>query len=238
MSSPFRASYNLCNRSRHPLVKSNSTKLKGLLVAIPFVLCGVAVGEVYKYEDADGNVVFTDEPPPEVESEIVDLPSYDPPSTPTPIGRVKRERPPVEELDPAEKRRVENLAREQAEAQGRRCTEARVALEVLHQGMPVYLVSEGEYRAAWYGDTYEGERAYLSEKQRERAIDGQLRKLTLNCADPFNEEEWTQTSNDWLNREKCMAALMDLELFLRPNSRAPVEFLEQKRVIVRKYCDD
>ena len=53
---------------------------RSLVLATLVALCGVANGEVYKYEDADGNVVFTDEPPADVNSEIVDLPSYEPPS--------------------------------------------------------------------------------------------------------------------------------------------------------------
>lgn len=207
-----------------------------MLMSIPFALFGIAYGEVYKYEDADGNVVFTDEPPADVETEVVDLPAYGPPSTPTPIGRVRR--PPAEnpDIDEAERRRIENLAQEQIAEHERRCVEARVALEVLHQGMPVYWVRDGEYRAAWHGDTYEGSRVYLSERQRTEAIDGQVRKLVQNCADPFSEEQQAQASDDWLNEEKCMEAREDLELNLRQQTRATEDFLERKREKVRRYC--
>ena len=219
-------------------MESKLTKRKGLLVATLVALFGVANGDVYKYVDEGGNVVFTDEPPANVESEIVDLPSFDPPSNPTPIGLVRRTPQQGQDLEKAERQRIDNLAQDQVSAHERRCTEARVALEVLHQGMPVYWVRDGEYRAAWVGDTYNGLRVYLSDKQREVAIDDQLYKLALNCADPLNEEQQDQAASDWLNEEKCMAARTDLELFLKPKSRAPDDFLEQKREIVDRYCGD
>lgn len=214
------------------------TKRKCFLITTLVALFGVANGEVYKYVDAEGNVIFTDEPPTAVESEIVDLPSFDPPSTPTPIGRVRHPPQPNRDLDNAERRRIDNLVQEQVSAYERRCTEARVALEVLHQGMPVYRVRDGGYRAAWYGDAYEGPRVYLSDKQRDAAIDDQLHKLALNCTDPLSEEQQEQASSGWLSEEKCVAARKDLELLLQPNSRASDELLEQKREIVNRYCGE
>ena len=219
-------------------LKPRLTKRTGLLTATLVALYGVAAGEVYKYEGADGNVVFTDEPPADVESEIVEIPSYGPPSTPTPIGRVGHAPDKNQHVDELEQQRIDGLVQEQVSAHERRCTEARVALEVLHQGMPVYWVRDGEYRAAWYGDTYEGTRGYLSEKQRENAIDGQLRKLALNCTEPFDEEQQEKAAIDWLKAEKCMAARKDLELYLEPKSRAPDGFLDRKREVVDRYCGD
>ena len=209
-----------------------------LLAVALMALCGVAIGEVYTYTDADGNMVFTDEPPAEVESRIVELPPYGPPSTPTPIGRVRRPSISEQESGDPEQERIKSLVQEQESAHERRCTEARVALEVLHQGMPVYSVRDGEYRAAWEGDTYEGNRAYLDEEQRANAIDGQLRKLARNCSDPLNEDQQDQAADDWLRKEKCMQAQKDLELFLAPKSRAPDDFLKQKRELVSQYCRD
>lgn len=219
-------------------MQSRLPKRTGLPLATLLVLFGVAHGDVYKYVDANGNVVFTDEPPADIEVESVDLPSFDPPSTPTPVGRVKRPPEPNQDFDKAKRQRIDNLVQEQVSAHERRCNEARVALEVLHQGMPVYLVGDGDYRAAWYGDTYEGSRTYLSEKQRSSAIDEQLRKLAFNCADPLSEDRQEQASSNWINEEKCVAARKDLELFLQPNSRASDEFLNQKRDIVERYCVD
>lgn len=208
------------------------------LAAGLIVLFGTASGEVYKYEDANGNVVFTDEPPVDVVSEIVDLPPYDPPSTPTPIGRVSDISREQQDVGASERKRIDGLWQEQNKAHRRRCTEARVALEVLHQGMPVYWVREGEYRAAWEGDTYEGSRTYLDDEQRHEAIDSQLHKLARNCADPLNEEQQKQAADDWLRKEKCMQARKDLELYLAPKSRAPDDFLKQKRELVSRYCID
>lgn len=209
------------------------------LVVIVLALYGMsesANAEVYRYKDANGNVVYTDERPIDVESEVVVLPPHGPPSTPTPVGRVRRA-PENRELESdREQQRIDNLVQEQVSSLDRRCNEARVALEVLHQGMPVYSVGDGEYRAAWEGDTYEGPRNYLNEKQRQDAIDGQLRKLALNCADPLNEGEQDRAAANWIKQEKCRQAEKDLEFYLTPKSRAPDDFLKQKRELVDKYC--
>ena len=50
------------------------------------VLSAPALADVYKYVDENGNVVFSDEPPPDTDSEVVELEPYAPSSTPTPVG--------------------------------------------------------------------------------------------------------------------------------------------------------
>lgn len=214
------------------------TKIACLLFSTILGVCGAAVAEVYKYVDEDGNIVFTDEPTENADSELVELPSYDPPSTPTPIGRIKHDSQPDQDRVPADEQHIDELVQEQISDHDRRCTEARVALEVLHQGMPVYRVGDGKYRAAWAGDTYEGPRVYLSDAQHEAAITAQIRKLALNCTDPLNEEQQEQASTRWYNEEKCMAARVDLEDLLKPGSRAPEQSIEERQKVVDRYCSN
>ncbi len=209
-----------------------------LIVLMLSILSVPAMADVYKYVDENGNVVYSDELPPNVESEVVELEPYAPSSTPTPIGKVRRNGLKGEELEHVDDEYIEQLAQQQVKDHDRRCDEARVALEVLHQGMPVYRVGDGKYRAAWAGDTFEGPRVYLSDAQRESAIDGQIRKLAMNCKDPLNMDEQRKVSSDWMNEEQCQAARVNLAEISRPNSRAPDEAIEDRQRVVDQYCKD
>ena len=206
------------------------------LIVTAICLSGFAEAEVYKYIDEDGNVVFTDEPPAASDSQVVDLPAYNPPSTPTPLARVPRDRQPAGDINQVDEENLDALLKEQTAAHDRRCAEARVALEVLHQGIPVYQVSEGKFRAKWSGDTYEGPRVYLSDVEREEAIIGQLRKLVLNCSDPLDPDEQHKASTGWHKEEECRAARVNLEDLLKPGSRAPDQAIAERRKIVDEYC--
>lgn len=219
------------------MLELSAMRYKYLLIVTILCTCGAAEADVYKYIDEDGNVAFADEPPETTDSEVVELPSYDPPSTLTPLARVQRDRQIARDTEQIDKEKLDALVREQIADHDRRCTEARVALEVLHQGIPIYQVSEGKYRADWAGDTYEGPRVYLSDVDREEAITGQLRKLALNCSDPLNPEQQQQASTSWHNEEECRAARVNLEDLLKPGSRAPDQAIEERQKIVDQYCN-
>ena len=208
----------------------------GLFLATLVALTGVAHADVYKYIDADGTVTFTDDPPADVKSELVDLQPFNPPSTPTPIGVHRRSSVQAQVFGEVEVKRIDGLVQEQVSANERRCTEARVALEVLRQAMPVYWVRNSEYRAAWAGDTHVGHREYLGEEQRQSAIDNEYQALVNNCAEPFSEERQEQAHSDWYNAEHCKSAREDLEMILQPGSRTPDDAVEQKQKIVDQYC--
>lgn len=212
-------------------------KRAGLILAAWVLSAGVAHAEVYKYIDADGTVTFTDEPPTIVESEIVNLPPIDPPSTPTPIGVSTRFSKQDQLSNDSGGQHIDDTPLEPHSASERRCTAARVSLEVLNQAMPVYRVRNGEYRAAWNGDTHLGHRKYLSEAQRQSAIDEQYRAMVTNCAEPFNDKHQEQAHRDWYNAEHCASAREDLRMILQPGSRTPDDAVEQKQKIVDQYCD-
>ncbi len=213
-------------------------RIRYLSIVTMLFVCVAAAADIYKYVDENGNVVFTDEPTENAASEIVELPSYDPPSTRTPVGRVEGDRQPVQSLEQSEEKNLDALFQGQVSDHDRRCNEARVALEVLHQGMPVYRMAEGKYGAAWSGDTYKGPRIYLNDADREEAIVAQLRKLALNCTDPLDEEQQEQASTEWYNEEKCKAARTYFEELVEPASRTPDQAIEEQQKIVDQYCLD
>ena len=213
-----------------------SFRIVVLLAGTP--LAALADAEIYKHIDEDGNVVYSDEPPASADSEVIELPNYDPPSTPTPVGRVGRRTLADKDLPSGPEVQEEQLINELEAYHERRCNEARVALNVLHQGMPVYRVGDGQYRALWSGDTYEGPRTYLSDAQRDEAINAEFRKLVQNCEDPLDMEKQSQASSGWINEEECRAAQVNLQDLLKPGSRAPDQAIEERQKLVDRYCAD
>ena len=77
------------------------------------------------------------------------------------------------------------------------CADARRQLSILHAALPVYANESGEYRNAWRGDAYKGERVYLDAETRTAAITTVRGAVLEHCSDPeafareeaaFNEE--------------------------------------------------
>ena len=71
------------------------------------------------------------------------------------------------------------------------CADARRQLSILHAALPVYTNESGEYRNAWRGDTYKGNRVYLDAETRTAAITAVRRTVLDHCSDPeaFSREE-------------------------------------------------
>lgn len=71
------------------------------------------------------------------------------------------------------------------------CADARRQLSILHAALPVYADASGEYRNAWRGDNYDGERHYLDADARTDAITTVRRTVLEHCSDPeaFAREE-------------------------------------------------
>ena len=71
------------------------------------------------------------------------------------------------------------------------CADARRQLTVLHSELPVYRSEQGDYRMAWRGDEYRGERRYLEAEERMAAIQVARNAILSACSDPdaFRDEE-------------------------------------------------
>lgn len=71
------------------------------------------------------------------------------------------------------------------------CADARQQLTVLHSELPVYVSASGEFRNAWRGDTYRGERLFLEAEERMAAIASARTQVLNVCSDPdaFQQEE-------------------------------------------------
>jgi hypothetical protein len=64
------------------------------------------------------------------------------------------------------------------------CADARAQLAVLYAAVPVYRDDHGQYRAAWRGDDYRGERTWLDADDRTAAINRARNAVLSQCSDP------------------------------------------------------
>lgn len=71
------------------------------------------------------------------------------------------------------------------------CADARRQLGILYSTLPVYTDQSGEYRNAWRGDSYKGERVYLDAEARTDAVTEVRSDVLEHCSDPeaFAREE-------------------------------------------------
>ena len=71
------------------------------------------------------------------------------------------------------------------------CADARRQLGILYAALPVYADASGEYRSAWRGDSYKGEREYLDAEARTDAVTEVRSAVLEHCSDPeaFAREE-------------------------------------------------
>lgn len=135
----------------------------------------------YRWIDASGRIQYTDFEPVEVPAERIPLnPETDDAPILSSAGESRTSDPfhdqdqqilPIEHIGP--------------------CADARRQLGILHASLPVYVDQSGEYRNAWRGDTYKGQRLYLDAETRTTAISGARQAVLKHCSDPqaFAEEE-------------------------------------------------
>ncbi len=137
----------------------------------------------YRWIDAAGRIQYTDFEPVGVPSERIPLDlqteADDAPvlssaaqdRTPDPFHDQDQQILPIEHIGP--------------------CADARRQLGILHASLPVYADESGEYRNAWRGDDYKGERRYLDAEARTEAVAAVRNDVLEHCSDPeaFAREE-------------------------------------------------
>ena len=135
----------------------------------------------YRWIDASGRIQYTDFEPVGLPAERIPLePAADDAPILSSAGESRASDPfhdqdqqilPIEHIGP--------------------CADARRQLGILHASLPVYVDQSGEYRNAWRGDTYTGQRLYLNADSRTTALAGARQAVLEHCSDPeaFAEEE-------------------------------------------------
>jgi hypothetical protein len=209
------------------------------------LFCTAAFSQIYKWVDEEGVVHYTDSPPEDAESELVQVDSDAPKDAGDAQARLL-ERVQESARHRAEARQAKSVA-EQAAAQDRlarqqRCVYARKQLISLRQTLPVYRDEEGTFRNSSVRnisvyDAYEGEREYLDDATRAREIDRVLRDILTKCENPLDATEQFRAGWEQMESRRCETALAKLKEVQQPEERSPRQDIEDAREEVEQYCE-
>lgn len=148
-------------------------RVLAIVLAVAFV--PVAGAQLYKYVDKDGKTVYTDQPPPNVDTKIVNVPRSPPPpvapakdaAAKTAVAKDKEAEKGREQAKEKEKKQEEAADKQRLAEQ--RCTQARTLLQQYTAGG----------RIARY--TEKGERVYLSDEEIAAGRDKARREVEESC---------------------------------------------------------
>lgn len=182
--------------SRHPLVLRAAAALWLIcLVGQPAALAQetgtLTVGQettvpegpavaYYRWMDSRGRVQYTDFEPVGIPAQRIQLTPPAADDAPA-IASAVEDRPP----DPFHDQDAQILPIEHIGP----CADARQQLAVLYAAVPVYRDEQGQYRSAWRGDTYRGERDWLDADNRTAAIARARNAVLRHCSDPTAFEQ-------------------------------------------------
>jgi Domain of unknown function (DUF4124) len=161
----------------NPLKRAGAPRRGGVALVIPaalaFLLCAAAAqAALYKWVDASGTVVYSDQPPPGgIKSEIVTAPVA-PPSNPNAVKDManrdleqkKRLAQQAQDEKAADKARVDENRKREA------CSQMRSGLRVLQSGDPLYRIDENGKRVDMDDAAKAKERERLEGEIRERCM--------------------------------------------------------------------
>lgn len=209
-----------------------------LLIALVFV---AALAQVYKWVDKEGVVHYSDSPPEDTESEVINVEGGEARQADESMSRL------LKHAEESAKRRAEakqaKTAAEEAEAKQRmdrqnRCNFARKQLISLQQKLPVYRDEKGTFRTVSRYDVYEGKREYLDDAAREMEIERVQRDITTLCEHPDDVKEQFVSSWERMMSKRCEGARANLKTVERPEARSPRQTIEEARQQVDRYCQN
>lgn len=198
-----------------------------------------AMAKIYKWVDAQGNVHYTDEEPPDsaAQSEQITIAVEEPSATPD-EGELRR-REYLKGAADLPDRRVKAAAQAQVQNTANAaqlCQQARVHGEVLKLGMRVYRSDRGELRPHWFPDSYQGERTYISDAERPAIIDANEAQLRAHCSDPNDVGARLRAYNRWLVADWCDSSTADLKEVLEERVRSTGDRLDRLQREVAYWC--
>lgn len=218
-------------------------------VAVLILCLGIsaaAAAPIYRWVDDKGQVHYTDQPPPGVESTPVEIDSAPDPDALEPDERLSDT---VEESQRRRQRRAAEKQKEDAAERaqqsqravlGQQCLQARTQLAILQEQLPIYRDDEGQLRVQWgrrMFDDYQGERTYLDDTERASEVGQARENINATCRNPDDAAEQASARERWMQSELCAAAQAELRWLEEPRLRTPESELERKRAEAKKYCD-
>ena len=136
-------------------------------------LCGSTVNAaVYKWTDENGQVHFGDQPPPQKQSQSIDLPESSSSATPDSSDRLEKQQKVLESLTKSRKLREEKAAKKLAAKKKRQADCNKLKARIKHS----------ETVNIYYRYKANGEIEYLSDKQGDEIRTRLKRKYQKECA--------------------------------------------------------
>ena len=200
----------------------------------------ISLGAVYKWIDEEGHVHYSDKPTEIYKSKEVDI---EPGPSPEEIKRaneeaeVLKQRSHEESISDQFEKEKKLAEKNKRLAQEQRCLEARKQLAVIQElHLPVYRDENGQFRAKWQYDTYQGKREYLSDAMRASETERAREKVVANCEHPDDTKEQEIARNQWIRSQYCAKYKAELEALENPSARAAQQDLERNRRLVEINC--
>lgn len=145
----------------------------------------------YRWIDSQGRVQYTDFEPVGIPAQRIPLAPPAADDAPV-IVRAGEDRKP----DPFYDQEAQILPIEHIGP----CADARQQLTVLYATVPVYQDNRGQFRAAWRGDGYRGDRHWLDADDRTAAIARARDAVLQHCSDPTAFEQEVQAFESEVGR--------------------------------------
>lgn len=199
--------------------------------------------EVYKWVDKDGIVHYGDKPDINSKTQTIEIEPIDSSKYDEAIELQKRLLKQAEQADKRIQARNDSAAagkneKTDDETNEKRCLEARKQLSILQEQRAIYRDENGRFHVKWAHDTYKGKREYLDDEQRSIEIGFTNKIISLHYKNPQDVEEQKKARNKVIISEYCQARRSELAELLLPGKRVSRQEIEEKRKIVKKYCDE
>jgi len=220
-----------------------NTRIAALLligaVASTSLTPAVPRAEIYKWVDADGRLHFTDEPPAERGTKV-ELDVAKPSAIPD-EGEIRRlELVQRVQLEAKEKAVTQQKVRAPKQSEltndSPGCRPARNRWYALTQDIPVYWVDSDTIRAFWHGDTYRGDRDYISDDERPALLRKTANEIEAYCPNGDIDDDQDSQYAAWLRNEDCLVSRARLELAMKDSSRTTKSELANIKSEVREFC--
>ena len=169
-----------------------------------------AQAEIYRWVDKDGNVHFSDEKPAQQGAEVVKPEIAEPSATPD-EGELRRRSYLDSVNDPRYTPAAQAPPNEVQSRNATRCRRARVEYGILGESVPAYRTPSGEIRAAWSNDTYQGQRDYIDDADRQAVQDQIWSQVHQYCDNPTSESALVEAWNTYVDGVYCSEHEVKLE---------------------------
>ena len=221
------------NRHLDKKVHRNGRALGVLML----LLTGTAQAEIYRWVDADGKVHFTDSPPINVEATEVRIETQRIAPPDDPANRYQQDM-----MKLVEQRDEDRAASAPSAGQPRRrgdpdeCRQARADYYWLSQALATYVDADGNYRARYRTDPYQGDRTWLDEAERLEAMDGAKNRIVAHCDRPNDQQALDRVALEVQRGERCTIARAKMDAMLSKHSRAADDHIESQKQVIEQEC--